>query len=39
MKEVGHHLVQRNADTARVYAKVDLGGLRQVANFDLGDLR
>jgi integrase len=39
MKEIGDHLGHRKADTTRVYAKVDLGGLRQVANFDLGDLR
>ncbi len=39
MKEIGDHLGHRKADTTRVYAKVDLGGLRQVANFALGDLR
>jgi hypothetical protein len=39
MKEIGDHLGHRKADTTRVYAKVDLMGLRQVANFDLGDLR
>jgi site-specific recombinase XerD len=38
MKEIGDHLGHRKADTTRVYAKVDLVGLRQVANFDLGDL-
>lgn len=37
MKEIGDHLGHRKADTTRVYAKVDLVGLRQVAN--LGDLR
>jgi integrase/recombinase XerD len=39
MKAIGDHLGHRKAETTRVYAKVDLGGLRQVANFDLGDLR
>lgn len=39
MKEIGDHLGHRKADTTRVYAKVDLVGLRKVANFDLGDLR
>jgi len=39
LKEIGDHLGHRKADTTRVYAKVDLGSLRQVANFDLGDLR
>jgi integrase/recombinase XerD len=38
MKEIGDHLGHRKADTTRVYAKVDLAGLRQVADFDLGDL-
>jgi integrase/recombinase XerD len=38
MKEIGDHLGHRKADTTRVYAKVNLAGLRQVADFDLGDL-
>ena len=38
MKEIGDHLGHRKADTTRVYAKVDLTGLRQVADFDLGGL-
>jgi integrase/recombinase XerD len=38
MKEVGDHLGHRKADTTRVYAKVDMAGLRQVADFDLGGL-
>ena len=38
MKEIGDHLGHRKADTTRVYAKVDLTALRQVANFDLGGL-
>jgi len=38
MKEIGDHLGHRKTDTTRVYAKVDLAGLRQVANFNLGGL-
>jgi integrase/recombinase XerD len=38
MKEIGDHLGHRKADTTRVYAKVDLASLRQVADFDWGDL-
>jgi|SRR5215472_7406045 len=38
MKEIGDHLGHRKADTTRVYAKLDLAGLRQVADFDLGGL-
>jgi integrase/recombinase XerD len=38
MKEIGDHLGHRKTDTTRVYAKVNLAGLRQVADFDLGDL-
>jgi site-specific recombinase XerD len=36
MKEIGDHLGHRKQDTTRVYAKVDLAGLRTVANFDIG---
>jgi integrase/recombinase XerD len=38
MKEIGDHLGHRKVDTTRVYAKVDMAGLRQVADFDLGGL-
>ncbi len=38
MKEIGDHLGHRKLDTTRVYAKVDLEGLRQVADFDIGGL-
>ena len=38
MKVIGDHLGHRKADTTRVYAKVDMAGLRQVADFDLGGL-
>lgn len=36
LKEIGDHLGHRHPDTTRLYAKVDLAGLRQVADFDLG---
>ncbi len=36
MKQIGDHLGHRKLDTTRVYAKVDLAGLRQVADFDIG---
>jgi integrase/recombinase XerD len=39
LKEIGDHLGHRRPDTTRIYAKVDLVGLRRVADFDLGDLR
>lgn len=39
LKEIGDHLGHRKPDTTRIYAKVDLLGLRQVADFDLGGLR
>jgi integrase len=39
LKEIGDHLGHRSAEATRIYAKVDLAGLREVANFDLGGLR
>jgi site-specific recombinase XerD len=36
LKEIGDYLGHRNPDSTRVYAKVDLAGLREVADFDLG---
>ena len=36
LKEISDHLGHRNAETTRIYAKVDLTRLRQVAEFDLG---
>ena len=36
LSEIGSHLGHRHPDTTRIYAKVDLAGLRQVAAFDLG---
>jgi site-specific recombinase XerD len=36
LKEIGDHLGHTDPDTTRIYAKVDLAGLRQVADFELG---
>lgn len=36
MKEISDHLGHRKLDTTRVYAKVNLTGLRLVADFDIG---
>jgi integrase/recombinase XerD len=38
LKAIGDLLGHRNPDTTRLYAKVDLVGLRKVAEFDLGGL-
>jgi integrase/recombinase XerD len=38
LKEIGDHLGHRSPDSTRIYAKVDLKGLRDVAAFDLGGL-
>jgi integrase/recombinase XerD len=38
LKEIGDHLGHRSVSATRVYAKVDLSALRQVANLDLGGL-
>jgi site-specific recombinase XerD len=38
LKEVGDHLGHRSAYSTRTYAKVDLAGLREVADVSLGDL-
>jgi len=38
LKEIGDHLGHRNPDTTRLYTKVDLTGLRAVADFDIGGL-
>ena len=38
LKEIGDHLGHRSSAATRVYAKVDLLGLREVAAFDLGEL-
>lgn len=38
LKQIGDHLGHRSTYATRTYAKVDLVGLRQVADFALGDL-
>ena len=38
LKEIGDLLGHRSAYATRIYAKVDLAGLREVANVDLGGL-
>ncbi len=38
LKEIADHLGQRDLEATRIYAKVDLVRLREVANFDLGEL-
>jgi site-specific recombinase XerD len=36
LKEIGDQLGHMDPDSTRIYAKVDLVGLRQVADFDMG---
>lgn len=38
LKQIGDHLGHCDPDATRIYAKVDITGLRQVADFDLGGL-
>jgi integrase/recombinase XerD len=38
LKEIGDHLGHQSTSATRIYAKVDLSGLREVAAFDLGEL-
>lgn len=38
LKEIGDHLGHRSTSATSVYAKVDLAALREVGDFDLGDL-
>jgi integrase len=38
LKEIGDHLGHRSPASTRIYAKVDIAGLREVAAFDLGDV-
>jgi site-specific recombinase XerD len=38
LKQIGDHLGHQHPDSTRTYAKVDLAGLCQVADFDIGDL-
>jgi len=39
LKQIGDHLGHRSANSTLSYTKVDLVGLRQVAELDLGALR
>jgi integrase/recombinase XerD len=38
LKQIGDHLGHSDPDATRIYAKVDMANLRQVANMDLGEL-
>ncbi len=38
LKQIGDQLGHRSSEATRIYAKVDLLGLRQVAELDMGDL-
>jgi len=38
LKEIGNHLGHSDPRSTRIYAKVDMEGLREVARFDLGGL-
>lgn len=38
LKEIGDHLGHLDPDTTRIYAKVDIARLREVADFDMGGL-
>jgi len=38
LKEIGDHLGHRSSLSTRIYAKVNLSGLREVAKFDIGGL-
>lgn len=39
LKEIGDHLGHRGISATRIYAKVNLAALREIAAFDLGGLR
>lgn len=39
LKEIGDHLGHRTTSATRTYAKVDMAALREVGDFDLGDLQ
>jgi site-specific recombinase XerD len=38
LKEIGDHLGHRSTSATSIYAKVNLASLREVGDFDLGDL-
>jgi site-specific recombinase XerD len=39
LKEIGDHLGHSSSEATRIYAKVDMAGLREVAELDFGGLR
>jgi site-specific recombinase XerD len=39
LKEIGDHLGHRSTSATMTYTKIDLASLRQVGDFDLGDLQ
>ena len=39
LKEIGDHLGHRSTSATRTYAKVNMTSLREVGDFDLGDLQ
>jgi site-specific recombinase XerD len=39
LKEIGDHLGHRSTSSTMTYTKVDMAGLRQVGEFDLGGLQ
>lgn len=39
LKEIGDHLGHRSPESTAVYTKVDLAALRQIGEFDLGELQ
>ena len=39
LKEIGDHLGHRSTSATSIYAKVNIGSLREVGAFDLGDLQ
>jgi site-specific recombinase XerD len=39
LKEIGDHLGHRSTSATMIYTKVDLGALREVGDFDLGELQ
>jgi hypothetical protein len=38
MKEIADHIGHRSMETTRIYTKIDLRGLREVAELDVGGL-
>jgi integrase/recombinase XerD len=38
LKEISEYLGHKSLDSTRIYAKVDINGLRKVADFDFGGI-